>query len=553
MTPETTQRPLSRGSHRPRQFVRSRERHSDIDIELEPGSTTDESGADGATPGESRKRKSFKSLQRHRAVQTEPRDWTRTLSPLGYGEQLQLPVSPNEGESESSSLLDNQSALGILLEHVQQQFNRIAQADPRTLTTRLKRQNILGADVGYLSHSTVDGIVAEVTNLRVVFRAALEDDKFTTICTRRDLRNLLKFLREIFKELGTLRTTFNDIILDPSIAPKVREMTMNPKDESTPSEKASSLISGSGWMAPLSKLFGSATSGDSKSGVSPHGVGRARGPLGVSSRPTPKTGPATSASATTVNIEFTGTGAGRAVTNVSAPIAQGATQDAILAPVATRSTSMGLMGIFAGAPRKDSWVVLSPGSSRQQGSSGDQLRRAMLGRATGRAMGSANTDTPSSLPRNVDAVIDLQGSSEERGGIDPARTLRTRGLSDSSIHSTFLQHGGEAPPATKTPKLPERDAAGKRKALSALSQTVLGGRSAASSATSPSDAASPSSSAKELSHSSAASPRFTGLVPGISSWAAASRTLDAPDPDAYVGSFISNSPLRPLDGQGGEL
>jgi hypothetical protein len=552
LTPETSQRPLSCGSRRPRQFGRSRERHSDIDIELEPGSTTDESGAD-ATPGESRRWKSFNSLQRHRAVQTEPRDWARTLSPLGYGEQLQLPVSPNEGESESSSLVENQSALGILLEHVQQQFNRIAQADPRTLTTRLKRQNILGADVGYLSHSTVDGIVAEVTNLRVVFRAALEDDKFTTICTRRDLRNLLKFLREIFKELGTLRTTFNDIVLDPSIAPKVREMTMNPKDESTPSEKASSsLISGSGWMAPLSKLFGSVTSGDSKSGVSPHGVSRGRGPLAVSSRPTPKTGPATSASTTTVNIEFTGTGAGRAVTNVSAPIAQGSMQNAILAPVATRSTSMGLMGIFAGAPRKDSWVVLSPGSSREQGSSGDQLRRATLGRSAGRAMGSANVDTPSSLPRNVDAVIDPHGFSEERGGFDPARTLRTRGLSDSSIRSTFLQHGeGPNPPATKTPKSP--DAAGKRKALSALSQTVLGARSAASSTTSPTDAASSSSSAKEMSHSRAASPRFTGLVPGISSWAAASRTLDAPDPDAYVGSFVSNSPLRSLDGQGGEL
>jgi hypothetical protein len=543
LTPETSQRPLSRGSHRTRQFGRSTGRHSDIDIELEPGSTTDESGADDATPGESR--------QRHRAVQTEPRDWTRTLSPLGYGEQLQLlSVSPNEGESESSSLVDNQSALGILLEHVQQQFNRIAQADPRTLTTRLKRQNILGADVGYLSHSTVDGIVAEVANLRVVFRSALDDDKFTTICTRRDLRNLLKFLREIFKELGTLRTTFNDIVLDPSIAPKVREMTMNPKDESTPSEKASSFISGSGWMAPLSKLFGSATSGDSKSGVSPHGVSRGRGPLGVSSRPSPKTVPATSASATTVNIEFTGTGAGRAVTKVSAPIAQEATQGAILAPVATRSTSMGLMGIFAGAPRNDSWVVLSPGSSRQQGSSGDQLRRAMFGRAAGRAMGSASTDTPSSLPRNVDAVIDPHSSPEERGGIDPARTLRTRGLSDSSIRSTFLQHG-EDPPATKTPKSP--DAAGKRKVLSALSHTVLGARSATSSATSPTDAASSSSSARELSHSRAASPRFTGLIPGIPSWATASRTLGAPDPDAYVGSFISNSPLRPLDGQGGEL
>ena len=169
------------------------------------------------------------------------------------------------------------------------------------------------------------------------------------------------------------------------------------------------------------------------------------------------------------------------------------------------------------------------------------MRRATLGRAAGRAMGSTNTDMPSSLSQNVDAVI------EERGGIDPARTLRTRGLSDSSIRSTFLQHG-EAPPAAKTPKSP--DAASKGKVLSALSQTVLGTRSAASGAASQTDATSPSSSAsaKELPHSRTASPRFAELMPGISSWAATSRTLDAPDPDAYVGSFISNAPLRPLDG-----
>jgi hypothetical protein len=541
LTPETSQRPLSRGSRRLRHVGRSRDRHSDIDIELEPGSTTDESGANDPTPMKSRRGKSLNSLHRHRAVQTESRGWTSTLSPLGYGGQLPLlSPSPNEGESESSSLVDNQSTLGILLDHVQQQFNRIAQADPRTLTTRLKRQNILGADVSHLSHSTVDGIVAEVVNLRAVFRAALEDDKFTTICTRRDLRTLLKFLKDIFKELGTLRTTFNDIVLDPSIAPKVREMTMNPKDESTPSEKAPSLISSSGWMAPLSKLFGGANSGDSKSGVSPRGVSRGRGP--VSSRAAPKTGPATSASATTVNVEFTGTGAARAVTNVPVQKAQEARQNAILAPVATRSTSVGLMGIFAGAPRNDSWVVLSPGSSRQPGSSGDQLRRETLGRVAGRAIGSANPDIPGSLSRNVDAVIDPHASSEERGGFDPARTLRTRGLSDSSIRSTFLQHGEAPPAATKTPKSPS-----KRKALSALSQTSV----LASSATCQTDAASTSSSAaKELSHPRAASPRFTGLMPGISSWAAASRTLDAPDPDAYVGSFISNAPLRQLDGQG---
>ena len=403
MTPETSRRPLSPSSYRPSRVRRRRERDSDIDIELEAGCTTNESDADNPTPGKQRKKKSLYSMQRHRAVQTDFRVWAGSLSPAGYGDHLCLPVSSNEGESESSSLVDNPSTLGILLDQAQQLFNRIAQADARTLTTRLKRQNILGADVGYLSHSTVDGIIAEVANLRVVFRAALEDDKFTTICTRHDLRTLLRFLKDIFRELGTIRTSLNDIVLDPSIAPKVREMTLNPKDESSPRERAPFSGSAGGWMAPLSKFFGGTTSGDSKREVTLQGANRGRGPTSASSRSIPKLGPATSASATTVNVEFTGTGAGRAVTNASA-VAQETVQGDIAAPVVARSTSVNLMGIFAGAPRNDSWVFLPPGSSRQKGERADQLRRTTFGRAAGRTMARADTNTPNALPRNLSSL-----------------------------------------------------------------------------------------------------------------------------------------------------
>jgi len=552
LTPETSQRRLSPGTRQRRQIRRRRDPNSDIEIELERGSTTNESD-DDATPGKPRRGKSLYSLQRHRAVQTEPRGWNETLSPTGYGDQLSLPISPNEGNSESSSLIDNPSTLGLLLERVQQLFNRIAQADARTLTTRLKRQNILGADVSYLSHSTVDGIIAEVTNLRTIFRAALEDDKFTTICTRRDLRSLLKFFKDIFREFGTLRTTLNDIVLDPSIAPKVREMTMNPKDESSSKEKAPSSGPGGGWMAPLSKLFSSATSSDTKRAVSPLGINRSRGPMWPSVRLAPKLGPATSASTTTVNVEFTGTGSGRAITKVTSPIAQESTQDVIATPIPTRSTSANLMGIFAGAARNDpSWVVLPPSSSRPQGERGDQLRRTTLGRAAGRVMATADNPAAGSLPRNVDAVIDPRASSEERGGIDPARTLRTRGLSDSSIRSTFLQHGEDAPvPQSLNPS---SEVTGGRTALSAHGQTIRDVRPAASGTmASPPHGVPRRSTAKGISYSRAASSRFSGLMPDVSSWAAASRSLETADPDDYVGSLISNAPLRPLDRRGGEL
>lgn len=548
LTPETSRCHLSPGSPRPRRVRRRRERDFDIDIELEAGSTTNESDPDDPTPGKSRKEKPLNySLRHHRAVQTDFRPWAGSLSPTSYSGQLCLPTFPHEGESESSSLTDNPSTLGVLLDHVQQLFNRVAQADARTLTTRLKRQNILGADVSYLSHSTVDGIVAEVTNLRSVFRAALEDEKFTTICTRRDLRALLKFLKDIFKELGTLRITLNDIVLDPSIASKVREMTLNPRDELSPGEKVPSSSSGGGWMAPLSKFFGSATSSDTKREVSPRGVNR-RGPPWPSPLSVPKLGPDTSASATTVNVEFTGTGAGRAVTNVS-PAARESVQDAITAPVATRSTSANLMGIFAGAPRNDSWVVLPQGLSRKKGAGADQLRRSTLGRAAGRAMPGVDTNAPSSLPRNVDAVLDADphASLEERSGTDPSRTLRTRGLSDSSIHTTFLQHGEAASPVTQTQPLKPLEATSHagRTVLGALSQTVLGVRSVVSGKVSPSlqPAASSPDSAKDLSsHSRATPPRRTVPIPNVSSWTATSRMLNAPDPDAYVGSLISSAP-----------
>ena len=542
MTPETSGRPLSPGSPRPSRIRRRRERDSDIDIEIEAESTTNDSSADDPTPGKLRKQNPLSSLC-HRAVQTDFRVWAGSLSSPGNGDQLCLPVSPNEGESESSSLVDNPSTLGILLDQVQQLFNRIAQADARTLTTRLKRQNILGADISHLSHSTIDGVIAEVANLRVIFRAALEDNKFTAICTRHDLRALFKFLKDIFRELGTVRTTLNDIVLDPSIAPKVREMTLNSRDESSPREKTLFPGSTGGWMAPFSKIFGGATSSDSKQQVTTHNVNRGRGPASAPPRFIPKLGPATSASATTVAVEFTGTGAGRAVTNVSA-VPQESVQDAIATPVTTRSTPLNLMGIFAGAPRNDPWVVLPPGSSRQKGERADQLRRTTLGRVAGRSMARADTNTRSPLSRNVDAMIDSDpnASSEERGGTDPARTLRTRGLSDSSIHTTFMQHG-EAAPVTQPLGSPE--AAGGQSVLGALSQTVTGVRSTVSGKASPQTA---SSSPKDISsHPRAVSPRLTSIMPDVSSWAAASRTLNVSDPDAYVGSFVSSAPLRSLD------
>jgi hypothetical protein len=95
------------------------------------------------------------------------------------------------------------------------------------LTNRLKRQHLTG-DVSHLSRTTVGTIVSEAMLLRSNFRSLLEDDKIVTVCTRKDLRALFNLLKDAFNELGELRITLNDVILDPSLAQKISEAAMNP-------------------------------------------------------------------------------------------------------------------------------------------------------------------------------------------------------------------------------------------------------------------------------------------------------------------------------------
>ena len=118
------------------------------------------------------------------------------------------------------------------------------------------------------------------------------------------------------------------------------------------------------------------------------------------------------------------------------------------------------MGIFAGAPKpaeRDSWIVIPrPPSSattaerkvNRTTSMATGLGTSTIGRSTLRPSAGAGKR----LSRIVDAVIDSPQvpredaghASDDSGGPPPAleRALR-RGLSDSSIRTTFTQHGGE--------------------------------------------------------------------------------------------------------------
>ncbi|KAJ7724737.1 hypothetical protein DFH07DRAFT_1003651, partial [Mycena maculata] len=391
-------------------------------------------------------------LARSRSVQTDPYP-PSTPTPAAYPPSH----SPSSNASVySDSLAPSNNAgpgnpppsatLSSLIERTTTLLQRMQAADALSLTNRLKRQQIRGADVGHLSRSTVAGILGDVSRQ---LRAGPQEEGAELRAGRRDVRALTGVLREMFNALGEMRVLLNEVVLDPSSAHRVSEAAMDPGKHAQGGGSEAHGGGAAGWMAPLSKLFAGSPAPRNAEVERTATASPLAAPRPMPARFVPKLGPALAASATTVNVEFSGAGVGRAMTS---------TFDAQPEPrvvpaggnVAQPGTP-GVMGIFAGAPRTrtpDPWVVIPhPKLPRR-------LPTSLL------RPGAAERHHPNRMSRNVDAVLDGVGTptrptaegDEEPDYLGPLleRTLRRRGLSDSSIHSTFVSQAPEedahAPP-----------------------------------------------------------------------------------------------------------
>ncbi|KAF8842661.1 hypothetical protein BDN67DRAFT_965319 [Paxillus ammoniavirescens] len=398
----------------------------------------------------------------------------------------------------------------------------------------------------------------------------------TTLCTRKDLRGLFKLFREVLEEMGQMRVTLNDVILEPSIAVKVSEMALgSAKAEALERERKSESVLGPSWMAPFSKLFGSPLhdpGSQSSTRATARPTSRGRG-VTRTPRPVPKIAPALAASTTTVNVEFSGTGAGKSVTSIfSAHPSNEGIQDHFprmntlpQSVTPTQPNVRSVTGIFAGAPHVEDalnpWVVL-PRAPRRVQSAFFKADPTESGTATvGRS--AVRKRQASQLSRGVDAVLDADTASirivedSETGDVPGPlleRTLRRRGLSDSSIHSTFMNQGGSAEDAANNvePAGPWLERTSVLRTLSrtmqsfkqAASHTISGvatpaAATASSSSSSPAPAPGTSDSKGSASgdgldiHRSqqprGSSAAFSLLLPGLTSWAAAGGALDSSD------------------------
>ncbi|KAG8987492.1 hypothetical protein FRB93_004519 [Tulasnella sp. JGI-2019a] len=342
---------------------------------------------------------------------------------------------------------DRTSALPSLIDRVSVLHTRVSQADVHTLTTRLKRQHLVGADVGHLSKSTLKAIVGDIDALRGQFRAAIDVAKAPSddgeepesVMTRKDLRTLLKLLKDMLTELAQLRSLLNEVILDPGKATGLKDRPVNSvlgglgptRSDSDPERGRSKglLAPGAmGWLAaPIQKLFNPVTSPkDHLDGEGGNRRGRAEHKTLRAPRTAPKLAPAISATTTTVNVEFGSSGTKGAT--VAEPIddvdvdGSGFSfggRDSVSGMTSMSSTSLGrssaarfamahsqsststftsdqdattrnqsLLGIFAGAsqpssmgPKKDSWVVVPKKRGQSPGAlepgSLSALRRGM--------------------------------------------------------------------------------------------------------------------------------------------------------------------------------
>ncbi|CEH12369.1 hypothetical protein CBOM_00358 [Ceraceosorus bombacis] len=395
---------------------------------------------------------------------------------------------------------DNRTAqLSVLLDHIQRIFTRLSSADVDTLARRLQRQHLKG-DVGHLARTTVNGILREVEGLRDHFRKLIEaeargnangkddassmdsgarDRDSESLLARKEFFVLLKLFRDLFTEMARLRNAVNEVHLQPQNAARILQEQLG---AATAEDKGvgawiGRLFSGgpNGPAGPASGLAPVTSTGSTAlpsvslsdktvTNASSSKPLAARAPT-VLGRPPSRGGMAPRAPITsgTAPVEVKGLHSA-STSKPSSPLTRdvplasspsdiaappGATLQAGPRPALargrgslSRTQSRNLSGLFAGSmPSSEGWDIVDrrdasgerPSSivASQIGTHGPPLRNLHL-----RGLDQTSSGGGRPLSRIVD-----DDEISIRDGFIPERPLRPRGLSDSSIRSTYLDDG----------------------------------------------------------------------------------------------------------------
>ena len=358
--------------------------------------------------------------------------------------------------------------------------------------------------------------MSEIEAMRELFRKLFDQERNTlhtesetssSLVGRRDFFILVRLLRDTLSEIGRLRSIINQVQIDPALASKIGDLDAGESisaDQPAPSAR--------GFLAPFSRLFSAGQISPAEQSPKPTLNG-----LRPSTRPVPKQMASSAITSDTVVVKR----------QVSSTLAPGGEDRGLAAPSrpADRKGNDGrlLRSIFAGGSgmRTTSWT--SGAGSASAAPTGRQMSSAPLTQAT-------------------DAVLDSfsrTGDEDYRPNL-LERQLRPRGLSDSSIRSTFVAH---AIPNTIRPAniaisthayIPDEDVHATLTTDSLKARDQLSRKFSRQHLTSPIASSSPSSGLPSLSSSPVAVPvgklnrpePSPSLLSNLQSWATSLNTFE---------------------------
>ncbi|KAK4049371.1 hypothetical protein OIV83_004103 [Microbotryomycetes sp. JL201] len=331
-------------------------------------------------------------------------------------------------------------SLNKLLQHASKLLSRIQSSDIASQEKRLKKQHLSG-DVGHLAQTNLKDIIVDVENLRHHFRKVLEAERIVlrgaepdlhaneSLVLRRDFVTLVKLFRDILFELSRLRMLVNRVQLDPHLASSLRALDV--PNNVTPEDTQPKASAASGLLAPLTRFLGAALSNE------PEPTSPTSAPLGPRPHP-PKRSVSSAISSTAVSVEFGSGAVRRAVANENEPPRSMTTefdraaQQASLGRKGGQQARRDLNSIFAGAP-----TVVAP---KAPISASWFSRAGPSSNPIGRLLASYRPATESTVNAVLDSIPHAPQSTAEPPPPLLERELRRRGLSDSSIRSTFVAH-----------------------------------------------------------------------------------------------------------------
>lgn len=293
----------------------------------------------------------------------------------------------------------------------------------------------------------------------------------TSLVTRREFVSLVKLLRDLLSETSRMRHLLNRVQLEPALAHRLGELDMPGVFDGggvteRKTARPAAAEAAANLLAPLSRLLGVASPEQATLSAAEN----ARPSLAQSRR-----GGSSTVSTATVNVEFGGGAVRPAPSSAPSPDAaarRGGPHGA--AEPEPRQVRRELSSIFAGASTTTRRTQL-PGPAAQ----GRAIPASSAAASTSRLVSAAASAATSYIPfgrilssyrpamsSTANAVIDFipsappalespfdEDDTEEGDGdaYSPPSTLlerqlRPRGLSDSSIRSTFVSHAGHMRP-----------------------------------------------------------------------------------------------------------